>query len=115
MATEARILDDPPDLWGLAESPWRWGADCPCGTGEHGPYDRPAHARWHLDWASGIALPVPCYEPLSIVTSASTLAERKAAYRLALLFRREQGYDFPQLPDAAALPSTSVPAYVCRL
>ncbi len=90
MTVQVEIVDEP--------AVWIEDTRCPCGwrSGYEDRYHRTLHAREHLDWALGIPAPAPA--PIDVVNGASWLPERKAAYRLAVLFQREQGYDFPLLP-----------------
>jgi GNAT superfamily N-acetyltransferase len=95
--TTIEMLDDDPDPWGLASK-----AGCPCGTSEYDGRDRIAHAKWHLDWANGVRYPESLSyadDNLAVVRGTSPLSERRVAYQLALLMRREEGYDVPLLPD----------------
>lgn len=90
ITTPIEIID-PPELWVASDR-------CPCGW--RGGYReqtlRTRHAKEHLDWALGIS--VSDSGPVAVVTGASWPSERKAAYRLAVLFQHERGYDFPLLP-----------------
>ncbi len=93
------FVDPPDETWPLGS--WGWGADCPCGTSEYRGYGRATHTRWHMDWATGLHVPVSleCQAPLARVTGDSPMPDRKTAYRLGQLMRREEGYDFCLLPD----------------
>lgn len=78
---------------------------CPCGTGERyfgeGTGARTRHARWHLEWDRGAAMPssMSWGDSLLIVGGESSMPDRKLAYTLGRLFQREQRYDFPMAPD----------------
>jgi GNAT superfamily N-acetyltransferase len=86
---------------------------CPCGWGlwEEGyAPNRQRHAAWHLDWATGVRVPdrvilsPPTGRPWGDVRAIRGddrgQANRRLAYRMARLFQREGGYDFPAVSDA---------------
>ena len=96
------ILDEQP---GTHWIDWpSWQDDCPCGSSRYVDRDRASHAHWHLNWAYGMPYPNACpylYESgLAMVTWSSALVCRRLAFHMAQLFRREQHYDFAQLPPA---------------
>jgi hypothetical protein len=75
------------------------GGGCPCGFRDAtDDYFFERHRRHHLQWSLGV--PVPKNLPweignIALVTTRSSIGWRRLAYQVALLPKRENGYDFP--------------------
>lgn len=96
------------------------GAKCPCGL--RGATDENAfeqHRKHHLHWSLGIPVPknVPWHHGnTALVTTRSSMAWRTLTKQVALLPKRENGYDFPSW-DVGAEPvesQTNKRAYLLR-
>lgn len=77
---------------------------CSCGWSYSYPsLDSSQHAKQHLQWALGLTLPSNLFwrqwNTLVLVSGESPIAEKRVAYKLAVLMRVEEGYDFPLLPS----------------
>lgn len=66
--------------------------------GINGGYDDEQHRQHHLQWSLGVPVPknVPWHHGnVALVTTRSSKAWRSLARRVALIPKRENGYDFP--------------------
>lgn len=75
------------------------GAKCPCGLrAATDEYALEQHRKHHLQWSLGVPVPknVPWhYGNVALVSTQSSMAWRRLANRVALIPKRENGYDFP--------------------